>query len=71
MMQKISLSDFQILHDIMRVYLKDTFFLKSAAPNTFFKTISLLKSSGLYDSFNSFCAGLTAKLAVTERRRAQ
>jgi hypothetical protein len=46
MMQKISLSDFQILHDIMRVYLKDMFLLNSAAPNTVFKTISLLKSLG-------------------------
>lgn len=70
MMRKISLSDFQILHDIMRIYLKDTFLLKSAAPNIFFKTISLLKSLGFYDSFNPFSAGLTAKCAGTKWRRA-
>jgi hypothetical protein len=68
MMREISLSDFQILHDIIRVYLKDTFLLKSAAPNTIFKTTSLFKSLGFYDSFNSFSAGLTAKCAGTERR---
>lgn len=67
-MRKISLSEFQILHDIIRVYLKDKFLLKSAAPNIFFKTISLLKGLGFYDSFNLFSAGLTAKFVGTEWR---
>jgi hypothetical protein len=68
MMWKISLSDFQILHDIIRAYLKDAFLLKSAAPNTSFKTISLLKNLGFHDNSNSFNAGLRAKCAGTEWR---
>jgi hypothetical protein len=59
-MQKISLSDFKILHDIASVYFKDTVFLKSAACNTFLQRFHCSRAWAFQDSFNSFSAGITA-----------